>query len=105
MIKLHFKSAKFAFICILRVQNILSLHQQINQNLRETFFLNQMRVNNHIVSSAATDFMIDNRYFEIGGRSKGNRQIQNLEKAYVVKDDIELSSDNILPLWWFGLNY
>ncbi len=74
-------------------------------NLRETFFLNQMRVNNHIVSSAATDFMIDNRYFEIGGRSKGNRQIQNLEKAYVVKDDIELSSDNILPLWWFGLNY
>ena len=74
-------------------------------NLRETFFLNQMRVNNHIVSSAATDFMIDNRYFEIGGRSKGNRQIQNLDKAYVVKDDIELSSDNILPLWWFGLNY
>lgn len=33
MIKLHFKSAKFAFICILRVQNLLSLHQQINHDM------------------------------------------------------------------------
>mgnify|MGYP003498433582 FL=1 len=29
MIKLHFKSAKFAFICILRVQN----YQQINHDM------------------------------------------------------------------------
>ena len=74
-------------------------------NLRETFFLNQMRVNNHVVSSSKTDFKIGEFSFEIGGRTKGNRQIQNLGNAYIVKDDIEFSSDNIIPLWWFGLNY
>ncbi len=74
-------------------------------NLRETFFLNQMRVNNNIVSSSVTDFMIGNVSFELGGRSKGNKQIQSLENAFVVKDDIEISSDKVLPLWWFGLNY
>ena len=25
--------------------------------------------------------------------------------SYIVKDGIEFSSGNILPLWWFGLNY
>ena len=74
-------------------------------NLRKTFFLNQMRVNNHVVSSSETDFKIGEFSFEIGGRTKGNRQIQNLGNAYIVKDDIEFSSDNIIPLWWFGLNY
>lgn len=74
-------------------------------NLRETFFLNQMRVNNNIVSSSVTDFMIGKVSFELGGRSKGNKQIQSLENAFVVKDDIEISSDKVLPLWWFGLNY
>lgn len=74
-------------------------------NLRETFFLNQMRVRNSVTSSSITDFIIGNRSFEIGGRSKGNRQIQNLENAFIVKDNIELSSGNILPIWWFGLNY
>ena len=64
-----------------------------------------MRVRNSVTSSSITDFIIGNRSFEIGGRSKGNRQIQNLENAFIVKDNIELSSGNILPIWWFGLNY
>jgi hypothetical protein len=25
--------------------------------------------------------------------------------AYVVKDEIELGSDNVIPLWMFGLLY
>ena len=64
-----------------------------------------MRVRNSVTSSSITDFIIGNRSFEIGARSKGNRQIQNLENAFIVKDNIELSSGNILPIWWFGLNY
>ena len=74
-------------------------------NLRETFFLNQMRVKNDIVSSSISDFQIGNRTFEIGGKSKTKKQIETIEEAYVVKDNIEFSSGNILPLWWFGLNY
>lgn len=74
-------------------------------NLRETFFLNQMRVRNPIVASSVSDFQIGGRTFEIGGKSKGKKQIETVEEGYIVKDQIEFSSGNILPLWWFGLNY
>lgn len=74
-------------------------------NLRETFFLNQTRVKNPVVSSSVSDFQIHRRTFEIGGKSKGRKQIESAEEGYVVKDRIEFSSGNILPLWWFGLNY
>ena len=74
-------------------------------NLRETFFLNQMRVKNPISLSSVADFRIGNRTFEVGGKSKGTKQIESAEEGYVVKDGIEFSSGNILPLWWFGLNY
>ena len=74
-------------------------------NLRETFFLNQMRVNNPVVSSSISDFQIGQRTFEIGGKNKGKKQITSAEEGYVVKDQIEYSSGNILPLWRFGLNY
>lgn len=74
-------------------------------NLRETFFLNQMRVKNQILSSSVSDFQIGGRTFEIGGKNKGKKQIETVEEGYVVRDGIEFSSGNIIPLWWFGLNY
>ena len=74
-------------------------------NVRETCFLNQMRLNNEVLSSSIADFKIGKRTFEVGGKSKGLRQIESAEEGYVVKDGIEFSSGNILPLWWFGLNY
>lgn len=74
-------------------------------NLRETFFLNQTRVRNPVLSSRISDFRIGGRTFEIGGKSKGKKQIQQADEGYVVRDGIEFSSGNILPLWWFGLNY
>lgn len=74
-------------------------------NLRETFFYNQMRVRNLVTSSRISDFSIEGRTFEIGGKSKGKKQIASASEGYVVKDDIELSAGNILPMWWFGLNY
>lgn len=43
-------------------------------NIRETFFMNQMRVMNDIVSSPASDFEIDGKTFEIGGRKKGRNK-------------------------------
>ena len=74
-------------------------------NLRETFFVNQMRVRNTVFSSSLADFEIGRRTFEVGGKSKGKRQIEMAGEGYVVKDGITYASDNILPLWWFGLNY
>ena len=74
-------------------------------NIRETFFLSQLRVKNPIISSSLSDFEIGSRTFEIGGKSKGKKQIENAAEGYVVKDQIEFGSGNTLPLWWFGFNY
>lgn len=74
-------------------------------NLRETFFYNQMRVDYDVLSSKVSDFRIDDLVFEIGGKNKGQRQIRDVEKGYVVKDDIEYRHGNIIPLFLFGLTY
>lgn len=74
-------------------------------NLRETFFYNQMRVDYDVMSSRISDFRIDDATFEVGGRNKGQRQIREAEKGYVVKDDIEYRHANIIPLFLFGLTY
>ena len=74
-------------------------------NLRETFFFNQMRVNHSVFNSPVSDFLIDGRTFEIGGRNKGQKQIAEAEDGYVVKDGIETGFGNVVPLWCFGLNY
>lgn len=74
-------------------------------NIRETFFYNQMRVNNDVIVSKISDFEIKGITFEIGGKKKGQKQIAGVENGYVVKDDIEYAYNHVLPLWAFGLNY
>lgn len=74
-------------------------------NVRETFFLNQMRLNHDVTSSKVSDFLMGGRTFEIGGRKKGKKQIENVPDSFIVKDDIEYAAGNIIPLWHFGLNY
>lgn len=83
----------------------LSIAQPEMGNLRETFFYNQMRVNHIVTNSKISDFQIDGKTFEVGGRNKGQKQIATAEEGYVVKDDIEYGFGNILPLWTFGFNY
>ena len=73
--------------------------------LRETFFLNQMRVNHKVVSSPISDFEVQGKTFEVGGKSKGKKQITDAREGYVVKDDIEYGYGNVIPIWAFGLNY
>lgn len=73
--------------------------------IRETFFLNQMRVNHMVTSSVISDFEIQGKTFEVGGKSKGKKQIADAKEGYVVKDDIEYGYGNIIPIWAFGLNY
>lgn len=74
-------------------------------NVRETFFYNQMRVNQIISSSKVSDFTIGKYTFEIGGKKKGKKQIENVKDARIVKDDIETGHGIIIPLWNFGMNY
>jgi len=74
-------------------------------NVRETFFLNQLRLRYDVVVSPVADFLIDNYTFEVGGKNKGLKQIQGIENAFIAKDDIETGYLNTIPLWQFGLTY
>ena len=74
-------------------------------NVRETFFLNQTRAFSDVVTSPVSDFLIDEMTFEIGGKKKGQKQIQGIEKGFIVKDDIEQGFMNVIPLWQFGMGY
>ena len=56
-------------------------------------------------NSPISDFLIDGKTFEIGGRHKGQKQIADADEGFVVKDDIETGFGNVVPLWCFGMNY
>ena len=74
-------------------------------NVRETFFYNQMREKQNVTASKASDFTIGDYTFEIGGRKKGKKQIEDVKDGRIVKDDIETGHGIIIPLWYFGMNY
>jgi uncharacterized protein len=74
--------------------------------LRETFFLNQLRVNNSVHYTEVGDFRVDGKFlFEIGGKNKTQKQIAGIENAFVVADNIEYSFKNTIPVWLFGFLY
>ena len=75
-------------------------------NIRETFFFNQLSKTDNINASKRADFIVNNYYtFEIGGKNKQQKQIRNIENSFIVKDNIEIGTDNIIPLWLFGFLY
>lgn len=74
--------------------------------LRETYFFNQVKKKHHVNFSKEADFLVDNKItFEIGGKHKSNKQIQHIENAFIVKDQLEMKVGNSIPLWVFGLLY
>lgn len=80
---------------------------QVNKGtLRETFFYNQLKEGNHVLYSGKGDFLINNRYiFEVGGKNKTRKQIQDINNAYIAADNIEYAQGNKIPLWLFGFLY
>jgi predicted AAA+ superfamily ATPase len=72
--------------------------------LRESFIASSLENSNHfITASNKGDFIIDRTYtIEVGGKNKGFEQIKNIEKSFVVADDIEVGFNNKIPLWLFG---
>jgi predicted AAA+ superfamily ATPase len=74
-------------------------------NIRETFFFNQMRLKNEVISASKADYVINDYTFEIGGKNKQQAQIEKDGTSFIVKDDIEFGYQNVIPLWAFGFNY
>lgn len=87
------------------LMNVLANGRPNIGNVRETFFYNQMRVRNDVLVSRESDFYIAPYTFEVGGRSKGRKQIENVPDGRIVKDDIETGHGIVIPLWTFGMNY
>ena len=71
------------------------LFERIHPSLRDYLYL----------SSKVSDFTIGDYTFEIGGRKKGKKQIEDVKNGRIVKDDIETGHGIIIPLWYFGMNY
>ena len=74
-------------------------------NVRETLFLCWMKQTCKVEESPISDFEIDGKTFEVGGRSKGKKQITEAKEGYVVADDTEYFFGNKIPLWMFGFIY
>lgn len=87
------------------LMNVLAGDEPNKGNMRETFFFNQMRVSNDVISSRISDFRIGDITFEVGGAKKGKKQLTGEETGIVVRDDIEYGYHEFVPLWQFGLNY
>lgn len=89
--------------------NLFHALNYLNPNtgsMRETFFLNQVSHLYNVHYSDKTDFLVNSKYyFEIGGKNKSSKQIRDLKNAFIVKDDIEYGTGNIIPLYLFGFLY
>ena len=75
-------------------------------HIRETFFYSQTSAFLKVNAAYKADFLLENKYtVEIGGKSKTQHQIIGIKNAFIVKDNIEVGNDNIIPLWLFGFLY
>jgi len=96
--KIYLENTNFAFA--------LSNTQPNIGNIRETFFLNQIKQQHRVRYSEKVDFTVNETYwFEIGGKNKGKSQLVGLDNAYLVQDQIAIGVGNTIPLWLFGFLY
>ena len=121
LINLHFKSRGVSKLqkpdkIYLNNTNIMkAIADNVNVgNERETFFVNQIKsyflnkksfFDENIILSKQGDFIVKDYVFEIGGKNKTKKQIKNIEDSFIVKDDIEIGSNRVIPLWLFGFLY
>jgi len=77
--------------------------------VRETFFASMLTVQHDLTLPSSGDFQVDDEFFfEIGGAKKSFQQLAenaNLQKSFVVADNIEVGFGQRIPLWLFGFLY
>ncbi len=84
---------------------VLSGEKPETGNLRETVFFCWTKQKYETLESPVSDFEIEGKTFEVGGRKKGKKQIEGVKDGYVVKDNTEYAFENQVPLWMFGFLY
>jgi len=85
---------------------VLSPSNTNRGNVRETFFVNQLKFKHNVHYSDLGDFLVDDKhFFEIGGKTKKKKQLEEVNSGFVVSDEIEYGFGNKIPLWLFGFIY
>lgn len=87
------------------ISYVLSNNKADIGNARETIFYCWTKIKYDTLESPVSDFEIDGKTFEIGGKKKGKKQIASVSEGYIVKDGIEYAYENQIPLWMFGFLY
>ena len=89
--------------------NLIELFNGENANTgsrRETFVLNQLLHSHKVDFSEESDFFVDSKYtFEVGGKNKKRKQIQEIPDSYIIANDIEFGTDRRIPIWLLGFMY
>ena len=74
--------------------------------VRELFFIQSLKsagIDLHYSEQA--DYTALEYLFEVGGKNKTTRQIKGVKKSFLVKDDVWVSSQREIPLFYFGFIY
>src|SRR5262249_49306404 len=79
--------------------------QANNGTVRETFFINAVKLVKKVYYSEVGDFNVEGQIFEIGGKNKTYKQIKKIKNNYLAVDNIEIGIGNTIPLWLFGFLY
>lgn len=88
------------------LMEIFSSEKTDKGSRRETFVLNQLRHSHKVEFSEESDFYVDSKYtFEVGGKNKKRKQIQEVPDSYIIADDIEYGTDKRIPIWLMGFLY
>ncbi len=75
-------------------------------SIRETYFANQISVNNSIHTAEKADFIVNNRItIEVGGKNKDEKQIKSVDVAFLAVDGIAVGFGKRIPLYLFGCLY
>jgi uncharacterized protein len=85
----------------------LALENQNQGNIRETFFINQLKNSGALVTTAKSgDFLVNDKFeIEIGGKNKTFDQIANIPNSYIAADEMLYGIGNKIPLYLFGFLY
>lgn len=74
--------------------------------VRETFVMNQLKYGHDLHYPQSGDVLVNEKYtFEIGGKNKTTKQINDIENAYILADDIDHRVHNKIPMWMVGMLY
>lgn len=74
--------------------------------VRETFFLSAVASLHQVKLPGTGDFLVDDQYlFEVGGKNKSARQLNQNQNGYLVCDGMETGVGIKIPLWLFGFLY